>query len=266
MKISASRITTYADCSLKYRFQYIDKLDKMKESVHLIYGSAIHEGLESLNISLKNNNSFEIEDVLQSFHNSWNNELVLHKLENDFFVPKLYTMGINTLIKFCNEMSDYEVLGTEFEFEVPIKTISGNEYTLYGLIDAIIKVKDQMLIVDYKTSKEPYKKFKLDTSIQLSIYSYAIRYLLDNKIINFNTKKKKEDYIAYYILLKDYDTLSGDIKIQKKSITDKHKNRMFYIINQFINGIENNIFIPNYNSQCEWCEYKKECLEFDGTK
>lgn len=268
MKISASRILTYTNCSLKYKFLYVDKINKFEENVHLIYGSCIHSALEHLNKQIKSQTPYEIEDVLQVFEDEWTKQLMLYGKEKDFFAPKLYRMGLNCLIKFCSELVDYDVIGTEFKFDVPIIKPDGTvikNHSLYGLIDAIIKSKSQILVIDYKTSKDPYPRFKLDTSIQLAVYSYAVRHLIkEGKLLPENSKKTKEDYIAYYVLLKDYDTLNGEIKIQKKAMTDKHFGRMFYIIDNFLRGIENNVYVPNYDSQCEMCDYKKECLEFGG--
>lgn len=260
MRYSASKFNLYSDCSLKYKFIYKDNLKKPAISVHLAYGSSVHKGLEFLNKQLLNKKP-DIEDMLQSYDDEWNKEISDMGLENDkYFVPKLYYHGLNTLINYYDNFIDYEVIGSEIEFEVPLPIENNTEDTLYGLIDAIIKQKDNIIIVDYKTSKETYNRFKLDTSIQLALYSYAFRHLLKEQKI-YDTRKTKEDYIAYYVLLKDYETLNGDIKIQKKKITDKHIDRMKYIVDTSIKGINNNIFIPNYNSQCQWCEYKKECLE-----
>jgi len=265
MRISASRINLYSVCSLKYYFRYVAKIDKPAISIHLAYGSAVHSALEHLNLSLQKSKD-GLEDVFQAFQDTWDKEIEEQKLENNFYKYKLYWMGLNTLAKFYENNIDYNVIGAEQRFEVPIVFPDGftpqGEYTLYGLMDAITKKNSDITIVDYKTSKEPYKMFKLDTSIQLAIYSYAFRQMIEQGLIDIG-RKTKEDYIAYCVLLKDYDSLEGDIRIQRKKITDIHNNRMFYVLKQFIKGIESNIYIPNYES-CDWCEYKQECKKFDG--
>lgn len=241
--ISASQLNTYCDCSLKYKFQYIDKIEKPKESIHLHYGSAIHKAIEELNKSLIES-KIDIEDFLQVFHNEFSPHC------NGFFDEKLYNIGIDALIKYYRGYIDYEVLMTEQEFSVDYKG-----ETIVGVIDAVIKQKNKILVVDYKTSKEPYDSFKIKTSIQLSLYSYAFRELLKQGILG---KKRKEDGIAYWVLLKDYKNLIGDVKIHKTTI--KNYNRLFYILDEFIG---NKQYLPNYQSiSCKWCDYKKECLSF----
>lgn len=265
--ISASQLTLYADCSLKHRFRYIDKIKKPSESIHLAYGSAIHKALENLNLSLLTSKN-HLEDVYQDFHDEWNRELLEQNVKGNWYEKTLYEMGLNTLGNYYNENIDYDVIDAEIKFDVPIIYPDGTKEkrNLYGLIDVVILRKGQLMIVDYKTSKEPYSKFIIDTSLQLSIYSYAFRYLIKNKLIDLGKiKKNKEDYISYYVLLKDYENLNGKIKMQRKKITDKQYNKMFYTIKTTLKGIKNEIFIPNYNSMCKWCEYRKdECLNFEG--
>jgi putative RecB family exonuclease len=260
--ISASQINLYSDCSLKYKFRYIDKIPKPSSSIHLVFGSAIHKALEELNKSLASK-KIGLEDVYQYFHNDWEKEKEKQEIRENFISEKLYTMGLNSLEKYYNEHLDYEIIGSETKFNVPIIYPDGEKekFTLFGIIDSIITKKNKLIIVDYKTSKEPYEKFKIDTSIQLAMYSYAFRHLLKENIIEL--KKKKEDYISYCVILKDYETLNGEIKIQRKKIDDFQINKMLNMIKQTKRGIDSELFLPNYQSMCKWCEFKKECLNYD---
>jgi len=265
IKISASHIILYTDCSLKCKFRYFDKIIKPAISIHLAYGSAIHKGFEALNLSLINKETPDLTDVYQAFHDSYEKEINQMGLENDFHRFTLYGMGLKSLEKYFYELLDYEPLEAELNFEVPIIYTDGSiceTHIFHGIIDTIIKKKNELIIVDYKTSKEPYKKFKLDTSIQLGLYSYAFRQLIkDGK---FKTKKSKEDAIAYYVVLKDYEHSNGDIKMQKKTITDNHIKRVLNITKNVILAEQIGIFVPNYESICNFCEFKKECLEYVG--
>ena len=265
-KISVSRIGLYADCSLKYKFRYVDKIEKPAVSVHLAYGSAIHSGLETINKALIAGETIDLSDVYQSFHSDYEKDLTTMGIENDYYRWTLYEMGLRTLEKYFYELIDYEPIASEIEFDVPLIWPNGEKcetHTLHGLIDVILKRKNDLIIMDYKTSKEPYKKFKLDTSIQLGAYSYAFRQLLSQDLFP-QLKKKKEDYIAYCVILKNYDSEIVDIKTQRKAVTDVHIDRVLNIIQTVIMAEANEIFIPNFESSCNWCEYKKECLVHEG--
>jgi len=263
--LSASQLTLYADCALKYKFRYIDKIQKPSSSIHLVYGTAIHKVLEIANISLKETGKADVIDVLQAFEDEWAQELKAQNMEKDFFRNKLYYMGLNGLIKYMNEFIDYEPLATEGKFKF---SLHGCE--IVGVIDLIYKKKDKIIILDYKTSKEPFNMFKLNTSVQLALYSLAFESISQQneeiKAYLSNRKNQKEDYIAYCVFLKDYETLEGNIKIQKKKITEDHIKRLDWILRESIRGIEAGLFLPNYLAQCNWCEFKKECVEFTGEK
>ncbi len=43
--LSYSQINTYLSCSLKYKFQYMDKISAAFTSASLAFGSAIHEAV-----------------------------------------------------------------------------------------------------------------------------------------------------------------------------------------------------------------------------
>ena len=46
--LSKSQISLYMDCSLKYKFQYIDNLPKPFKPAGLAFGTSIHSALEWL--------------------------------------------------------------------------------------------------------------------------------------------------------------------------------------------------------------------------
>ena len=46
--VSVSQLTLYLTCSLKYRFQYIDRLPRLVRSAPLALGSSMHAALACL--------------------------------------------------------------------------------------------------------------------------------------------------------------------------------------------------------------------------
>lgn len=270
--ISTSQLTLYAECPLKYKFQYIDKLEKPAVSVHLAYGSAIHKALEYMNTQT----NAQILDIYQVFHDSYLNEMSKMNLDPfGYYNAGLYLTAIKSLEKyFVDFYQTYEPTiykdengekpSLECKFTVPIYDKDGSlieGYSYHGIID-VVGVRDKKIFVlDYKTAKEDYTPFKIKTSIQLTLYAYAIRHLLKNG--NFpNIKKKQEDFTLYHILIKSD---SPEIIEKKKIISERDINRLLYITKTFIKGVNNQIFIPNYQENCKWCQYKQNCLEFDGS-
>ena len=59
LHISHSQIFTYLNCSLKYRFQYVENKPPERISIALPFGTAIHAAIEMYYRSLKNDGSVE---------------------------------------------------------------------------------------------------------------------------------------------------------------------------------------------------------------
>ena len=51
---SISRIRTFDDCRLRYRYRYIEAIDAAKETVEAFMGSRVHEALQELYGFIKN--------------------------------------------------------------------------------------------------------------------------------------------------------------------------------------------------------------------
>ena len=68
LHISHSQIFTYLNCSLKYRFQYVEHRPPKRISIALPFGSAIHSAIEMYYRSLKNNDKAEpLEAIIGRF-------------------------------------------------------------------------------------------------------------------------------------------------------------------------------------------------------
>jgi putative RecB family exonuclease len=271
-QISVSQINLYSDCSLKYKFRYIDKIPKPAISVHLAYGSAIHKALEYANNNIGQTN---LTDIYEEFHQAWHKECFEMGISpDDFYSSKLYLIGLKALEKYYAEWLEYELLefdgrkSSECFFLVPVRT----EVQIKGVIDAVIRKGGKIYILDYKTSKEEYSTFKTKTNLQLTIYAYAFRHMVQQGLFPELSSPKKgkpktqEDYVMFHVLTKDYDNVTSEIQEIKRKVDEDDFGRMFYVIDTFCNGVDSRVFLPNYTDNCKYCEYKKECLAYTGVE
>ncbi len=76
LHISHSQLFTYLNCSLKYRFQYVEHRPPERISIALPFGSAIHSAIEMYYRSLKNSGHAEpLEAIIGRFEDCLGLEL-----------------------------------------------------------------------------------------------------------------------------------------------------------------------------------------------
>src|SRR5438094_7910565 len=69
--LSASSIQLYVNCSLKWRFQYLDRLPRLYTSANQAIGTSIHAALNWLNKEKKAGRIPPLAEVLQVFAADW---------------------------------------------------------------------------------------------------------------------------------------------------------------------------------------------------
>ena len=69
-RISYSQLSMYGDCPLRWKLNYVDELRIFESNIHLIFGTAMHEVLQTYleimyNDSIKNANLLNLEEMLR---------------------------------------------------------------------------------------------------------------------------------------------------------------------------------------------------------
>jgi UDP-N-acetylglucosamine 2-epimerase len=69
-RISYSQISMYNDCPLRWKLNYVDRVTISESSIHLIFGTAMHDVLQTyLNImymdSVKNADTLDLNKMLR---------------------------------------------------------------------------------------------------------------------------------------------------------------------------------------------------------
>lgn len=247
--LSSSQINLYMQCSLKYKFQYIDGLPKPFKPSGLVFGSVIHSVINWFHKERMNGNKNRI--TLERLYRIFDADWYCQKLNNNIRYKngdqelRLIALAKEILGMYFNQPHK-EIKGTEISFTVPlINPLNGRELgiSLEGFID-LIEIDDT--IVEFKTSAQTMNQDDVDNHLQLTVYAYAYEMLYQRpprilKIINFvknkkpkmielETKRCKEDYI-----------------------------RFFYLAGQVLQGIRHQVFFPRQGFWCKDCEYADYC-------
>ena len=158
--VSSSQIVTYLNCSLKYRFHYVEKRKPERLSIALPFGTAMHASLELFYRSLKDGRNKEpLNALLETF------EAVLSmELEKNAGTPVIWkkntpdqagaiTMGKSMLTAFYEsiDLSGYAVVDVELPLSAPLYTDDGlpTEFMLVGILDLLLMDENsEAVIVD----------------------------------------------------------------------------------------------------------------------
>ncbi|MFH1648469.1 MAG: PD-(D/E)XK nuclease family protein [Patescibacteria group bacterium] len=251
--LSSSQINLYLQCSLKYKFQYIDTLPKPFRPSGLAFGSVIHSALSWFHKERMNGNGVTLERFYRIFDADW------YSLKVDTDIRYKYGEADMKLVVMAKEMLGLyfhnpikEVKGTEVPFVIPLINPSNGKnlgIDLEGIIDLI---EADETIVEFKTSSQTINQKDINDHLQLTAYSYAYEMLYRKppkllKVINF-VKTKKPKMITM-------ETKRGKTDYQ----------RFFNLASQILKGIESQIFFPRTSFMCKDCEYERHCKAWNGT-
>lgn len=185
---SPSSINTYKQCPRKYYYNYIEKIPG-KPSIHLTRGKVVHSVLEhffKIDISKLPEENFMfvlkvfINDMLEQHWRKAGKEfdqLPLTKQQLDFYHIETKDMVnnwyANFLRKLAVEMKEHTI-PKSFQRLTPRAEVEykSAQYGLRGFIDAIHEKDNEVILMDYKTSKAP----KMSKEYRLQLALYALMY------------------------------------------------------------------------------------------
>ena len=249
--ISVSQINLYLTCSLKYRFQYIDRLPRLTVPENLAFGSAIHAAIEWLHKERKRGRTPPLDEVLRVFEADWNAQFVDQPRVED--EPHLIMKGKELLARYYHEAPD-KVRESELHFQLPLINPTTGEVLDLPLRGVIDLVQEDDTIDELKTSKKKFALEALPDNVQLTAYSYAFEKLYG--------RPPKELRLINLIRTKNPDI---DVQITWREARDYE--RLFNLGKEVRKGIRNGVFIPNRGCwMCSDCEYLPDCREWNGNE
>ena len=274
----------YSECPLHWKLNYVDKLSIRESNIHLIFGSAMHEVLQTyLNIMYMD--SVKNADILDL------NKLLRDKLieqfkqaeEEDGKPPctkeelmEFFDDGILIIDFFKKRRGEYfskrdwELIGCEIPIEVDLK----NNIKMVGYIDVVMRhiPTDSIKIIDIKTSTMGWNKWmKKDENKtqQLLLYKQFYSKQYDHPIERieveyFIVKRKLWENIDFpQKRVQKFVPASGKPSMNKVNV------RMLKFINEaFTEGGDkkNDMVATPSKKACKWCEFKRTEYCTDGIK
>ncbi len=253
---SHSKLSTFEQCKLKYKFRYIDKIiPKIEKSIEAHLGSSVHSTLEWFYNKLKSHegNSFpEVDDLIKKYAEIWKEEfnpkMVIvkpGKTHEDYF-----NKGIHFLLDYYFQNKPFDDNTIDIEKKIYIDLDENTK--LVGFIDRLVHdlERDTLEIHDYKTSNSQPRHNHGEQDRQLALYSIAIK------------EKFGEDKPVKLI----WHFLAHNQKVVSKRTNEQLKQLKKETL-ELIKEIESTThFPPNKSVLCDWCEYKDICPAWNNSE
>lgn len=250
---SHSKLSTFEQCPLKFKFRYIDKIKpEIEKTIEAHLGSAVHETLEHLYKQVQKQKIPSIDELIIYYTKKWKesfNEEVYIKdkslTEKDYF-----NKGVQFIIDYYIKNQPFQENTIDIEKKISLIIDKEKNHKLIGYIDRLVhdKEKDIYEIHDYKTANNLPTKEKIDNDRQLAIYSLAIKEL-------FGMEKK---------VCLTWHYLAHNKKICSERTNEQLQN-LKQEIKKLIEKIEQTKEFPGIVTKlCDWCEYKPICPKFNS--
>tara|TARA_R110002060_G_C2108432_1_gene98039 strand:- start:114 stop:947 length:834 start_codon:yes stop_codon:yes gene_type:complete len=259
--ISFSEVKIWKECSWRHKLMYVDKIDTFKPSPYLDFGTAVHEGCETLLETKKVDKKKLFNDITSAWEK--------HGFDNPEWVekqPGWYKYApVETWCNWAENMwaEVPSFLDETFPGWQPVKAeeylyeeIEGKDIKFKGFIDAVIKVPKKRgagfnyWIIDWKTAQSygwrRQKKQDLLMTAQLILYKH------------FWARKHSvplKDVRCGFILLKRGGKLGRICELVTVAVGPQTLDRGIKLMNSMIASVYRGMFLKNRDS-CTYCQFK----------
>lgn len=248
---SHSRISTFEQCPLRFKFEYIDEAETdVEATAEAFLGSRVHETLEKLYKDLKFQKHNTLQELLDFYHDewekSWNENIKI--VRAGYGEENFKKMGKQFITDYYNRYKPFDQAKTiGLEMKIILKLDAEEKYVLQGFIDRLASPGDGIYeIHDYKTSNSLPTQDHVDTDRQLALYSMAIREMF---------KDCKKVILIWHYLAFDKEIRSERSEEQLEEL----KKEIMSAIDQIESAKE---FSPKESTLCQWCDYMSICPRF----
>ena len=276
-KISYSQYSQWAVCPHKWKLNYIDELRTFKGNIHTLFGSAMHDVLQTYltvmyNDTIKMADSLPLASMLLHRMKKYYKEIVedLHgeEVSSQEEMQEFYEHGLAIIEWFVKKRGmyfnkkGYELVG----IEVPIEYDLPNKIKFVGYIDVLMydTVRERYKIIDIKTSTMGWNKWaKADKTKTDQLLLYKQFYGKQNDI-----PLDKIDVEYFIVKRKLYDKVDWpQRRVQTfipangtPSINKVTNNIQSFIDECFIDGKYNKEHIYRKEASkknCRFCEFNQ---------
>jgi RecB family exonuclease len=245
---SHSQLQTFEDCPQKYKFKYLDKIEKPeKESIEAFVGSRVHDVLEKLYKDLLQCKLNSLDELLAHYRNVWEREWEpTIKIVNKNLTPQnWFEYGVKCIRNYYERYKPFDESQTiDTEARIVFALNDQGNYKLQGYIDRIARRPDGTWeIHDYKSGGHLPAQTELDTDRQLALYQIGLK-----------TRWRDIEHVELVWHYVGFDTT-----LRSRRTPEQLKNLAAQTITVIDQIEQEKEFEPRQSRLCDWCEYREDC-------
>ncbi|MGI8793039.1 MAG: PD-(D/E)XK nuclease family protein [Acidimicrobiales bacterium] len=170
LSLSASQLSTFADCSLRYLYQYPLRV-RGDANIWASFGTLVHDVLEEFIGNDADATDLSVERLLRIADERWDDGLAEYRPQRDELRRDLYQVLTDWHEDEGSQIgTTLHVLRAEHAFDIAV-----GDHRIRGRIDRIDRADDGhgVRVLDYKTSKNPSSAAEVEDDLQLATYHLA---------------------------------------------------------------------------------------------
>ena len=276
-RISYSQYSQWDACPHKWKLNYIDKKRQFTDSIHTMFGTSMHEVLQTY-LTVMYNDTIKMADALPL------DDMLLHRMKHNYTtimeknggeefckqkeMEEFYQHGLLILDWFKKKRAMYfskkscELVG----IEVPINYELPNGIKFIGYMDIVLydTVRDRYKIIDIKTSTMGWNKYqKADKNKTDQLLLYKQFYGAENNISL--DKIDVEYFIVKRKLYEKLDFPQRRVQLFSPASGKPSVNKVMNNLNQFINesfisgeyNLKHTYIKRPSKKNCRWCVFNQ---------
>lgn len=232
--LSASAITTYEDCPLRFKLEREWNLPRdVPASLH--YGAVMHSVLRTFYDARRFGREISDTELLEMLRQGLADAGIPDRYQYELYL-KQGTEQLEQFLEIVRTTPQPEVLDTEQNFDLQVGTTK-----LRGRVDRIDRFgPDGVAIVDYKTGK-PKSQEDADQSLQLSLYAIAAKQVWGHRVAQ----------LIFYNL----ENNTAVVTTRNDAELEEAKGR----VQEVAENIAGGKFAAKPGYQCVFCPYRNLC-------
>jgi len=248
ISVSASRLTCFQQCRLKFMFRYVLGLVKPK-SPALHVGSTVHGVLKFWNMARWKNEQPTLKQLHDVYSSQWSEHQESQPVEWGDDQDEQIKMGWRLLETYFRESpipSDEKPEAVEVSVEADLM-----QHGLPNLVGILDLVRSGGRIVDFKSSGKTPDPAHVAHILDTQTTAYSILYR--------ETTGRRESAVELHHLVK---TKSPKLVVTVlPPATENQQTRLFRVMESYVDGLQRADWIPSPGLQCASCEFFNECRQ-----